>query len=313
MKKYRHLLSQIGMLLILGIVFSLVASIKNVNGTASTTAERLQYLKERKINSENKLKTLKARREQLLKLLSSIKNNITLATTSTTTQKIIPIEVPPPVVPPTIPPIQVPPINPPTVKATTTNTTQTTTTKTTTLPPVQVPPTTPTTTTTTTKTTTTTTNTSSTNTSATNTNTTSTNTSTVPASNTFGTFGSTTILKPTVSSSAVSATYSGVAGKKVSYSINYTFPISYFTLEIKCDVNIKAYKYDSGGNPITSQDACGAKEKIVTSGGMSSYVIGYVNSEPTATPRQATITLQAFNSSDQIQGSTVSSSLYISK
>ncbi len=303
MKNHRRLLYQIGLLLILGVIFSFISSVKSVSGTASTTSERLQYLKEKRLNSENKLKILKARREQLLKLLSSLKKDGTVATTSTTTQvKIIPIEIPP-VIPPTIkatttittslPPVQVPPVQ---IKASTTNTTSNTNTNTTT------------------NTTTNTSTNSSTNTATNSTsNTTVGNTSTVPTTNTFGMFGATTVLKPTVSSNSTATTLSGVAGKKVTYSINYSFPISYFTLEIKCDTNIKAYKYDSSGNPITSGDACGSKEKIVSSGGVKNYIVGYVNSEPTATPRQATIVLQAFNSSDQIQGSTVNSSLYISK
>lgn len=314
MNNHKKLLSQILILIVLAIVVSIVGSASKAWADASTTRERIMFLKEKRTLNENKLRTLKAKREQLLLLINAAKAKKSQNTDTKT--GIPPIQFPPSFATstatttpmssttPTLPPIEIPP-KPPVIP---------------TLPPVQIKTT---TTNTSTQNTTNTTNTTSGTQTSTKTSTTQTTTTTNPPTTstvstpTTSLFGSSltgmtqSLIKPTVSASVTSVTIKDKPAKKIVYTINYSAPVSYFTVDIKCDSFIEAYRYDSNQNLGTS-NICGSKIKFTPTGTNPEVLtVGYLNVDTSTTNRQATITLQAFNANDQSVGVTTSQGNYI--
>jgi hypothetical protein len=315
MNNHKKLLSQIFILVVLAIIVSIVGSASKAWADASTTRERILFLKEKRTLNENKLRTLKAKREQLLLLINAakakeekkIEKRTTVptievppkiaTTTATTSSTIMKIEIPPikPPVVPTLPPVQ--------IKTTTTNTTNTNTSTQNTSN-----------TTNTTSGTQTSTKTSTTQTTTTTTNPPTTSTVSTPTTSLFGsslTGMTQSLIKPTVSASVVSITIKDKPAKKITYTMSYSAPVSYFTVDIKCDSFVEAYRYDSNQSLGTS-NICGSKIKFTPTGTNPEVLtVGYLNTDTSTTNRQATITLQAFNLSDQSVGVTTSQGNYI--
>ena len=244
MNNHKKLVTQIVILIVLAVIVTLVGSASKAWADASTTKERIVFLREKRTLNENKLRTLKAKREQLLLLINAAKakkDQLTVlkgelppielppktptSTEATSTNAIPPIQVPPKI--PTLPPVQITTNTTNTSVKTTTNTTTNTTSNTTTNNN-----------TTTNKTTTSQTTT---NTSTTNTPTTST---VAPSTSLFGsslTGMTQTLIKPTLTTSVQSVTIKDKPAKKIVYTMSYSAPVAYFTAEIKCDAFIEAY------------------------------------------------------------------------
>jgi len=314
MNNHKKLVTQIVILIVLAVIVTLVGSASKAWADASTTKERIVFLREKRTLNENKLRTLKAKREQLLLLINAAKakkDQLTVlkgelpprelppktptSTEATSTNAIPPIQVPPKI--PTLPPVQITTNTTNTSVKTTTNTTTNTTSNTTTNNN-----------TTTNKTTTSQTTT---NTSTTNTPTTST---VAPSTSLFGsslTGMTQTLIKPTLTTSVQSVTIKDKPAKKIVYTMSYSAPVAYFTAEIKCDAFIEAYRYDANQNLGTS-NICASKIKFTPTGTTAeTMTIGYLNTDTSTTNRQVNVTLQAFNSSDQTVGVTTSQGNYI--